>query len=272
MPELPEVETVTRSLQKSLLNNKVTKWTIRRPNLRYPIPQKILKNHCINQKPSQISRRGKFIHMEFKEHTLQIHLGMSGVFLITKDPRPPRNHTHITIEVDNGKSYVHYIDPRRFGFVLSFPNHKELLSDMGPEPLEGSLPSLVSHMIHKSEGKRSPIKTFLLNQNNIAGLGNIYVCEALFLAGIHPETAAGLLNTEQWKSLTKAIRSVLKKGIKAGGTTLKDFHAPDENPGYFQQTLNVYGQEGRECSICKAEIIKITLSGRSTFYCPKCQR
>ncbi|MFK7826503.1 MAG: bifunctional DNA-formamidopyrimidine glycosylase/DNA-(apurinic or apyrimidinic site) lyase [Oligoflexales bacterium] len=271
MPELPEVETVASALRLNILGKKITSWQFHRKNIRFPIPTKKLQK-ALYESPSDITRRGKYLHLHFPSQIIQIHLGMSGALLCKKTATPPALHTHVTIEFNNGELYLHYVDPRRFGFFLSFAPHENPTPKLGPEPLSGSSKQLARHMHQKAANKKVILKSFLLNQSIVAGLGNIYICEALFLAKLNPETLISSLSEQHWQAACREIRKVLRQGIRSGGTTLKDFRSTDEKPGYFAQKLSVYGREGEPCKNCSSTVQKKEHSGRSTYFCGVCQK
>lgn len=271
MPELPEVETTVAGLRAVLDGETIARAEARRPDLRWPIPVD-LRQRLTGATVTHLSRRAKYglIHTD-REDVLIFHLGMSGRWRV--DPSEIEKHDHFVIET--GKARVVALnDPRRFGFLdimreSELGAYKHFLT-MGPEPLGEEF---TGAMLHKAlKGRAAPIKAMLLNQNVVAGLGNIYVCEALFMAGIAPTKKAGSISRAKLEELVNAIKSVLISAIAAGGSTLRDFAAPDGELGYFAKQWLVYSREGQPCVTCGSPIKRRVDSGRSTFYCAKCQK
>ncbi len=296
MPELPEVETVMRGLSPHMTGAKLVKIEQNRENLRFPFPKDFVKR-LTDVKVEYLSRRAKYVlvHLSSKD-ILMMHLGMSGKFTVNGDVSLGENnvnpkHDHIVFHLSNG-DVIRYNDPRRFGYMdlveeVNLQNHKSFI-DLGPEPLgnEFSEVTLAEKAVIKDkngkvkQAKKTPIKTFLLDQRVVAGLGNIYVLEALYKVKINPKQPVSILVTKAGKptkkatELTKAIRQVLQDAIKAGGSTLKDYAKADGSLGYFQHSFQVYGREGEACLAkgCKGTIERIVQSGRSSFFCPNCQK
>jgi len=268
MPELPEVETTKNGLEKLLTNKKISKVEILNPNLRWKINQSIiskLNNKTINS----FSRRGKYILFNFDKGHLMIHLGMSGKINVVDINQPLKKHDHFLLYFKN--EVMRFNDPRRFGsiFFLKTLNHK-LLNSLGVEPLENSFHE--NYLFENSRNKTQNVKAFIMDSTIVVGVGNIYACESLYNAGINPKTKACKISMQRYIILTKKIREVLTKAIKAGGTTLQDFARVDGKPGYFSQELSVYGRESEKCYNCNGKIKRIIQNQRSTFYCPKCQK
>jgi len=282
MPELPEVETTIRGLAPFLENSLIKKVTLNRKNLRFDFPKNFAKK-LEGQKIINISRRAKYLLFNLSNDSTWIsHLGMSGNFRIIKegDAHNPKKHDHveITLSNNNNKNFtLIYSDPRRFGF-MDLTNdifNNKFLAKLGVEPLGNQFN--VKHLTDKLAKSNSSIKSALLNQSIIAGLGNIYVCEALWRAGIHPSIIAKTLvskNDKRLEILTPAITDILQAAIKAGGSTLKDFHNVKGEQGYFQHSFDVYGREGEKCNktACAGIIKRTSQSGRSSFYCEICQK
>ncbi len=283
MPELPEVETVRRGLAPAMEGAKIAKVAVNRPDLRWPFPPDMAAR-LTGQQVLGLRRRSKYILADLSGgETLLIHLGMSGRMLVSGDPLgqfvhnhpAPQKHDHVVLDMDNG-ARITFNDPRRFGAMdlLSTKGAAQhrLLVALGPEPLGNGFHE--SHLTQALAGRAMPIKTALLDQRILAGLGNIYVCEALFAAKIAPTRRAGDLGQTQIAALVPIIKDVLIRAIDAGGSSLKDFRQADGELGYFQHSFDVYGREGAPCRSpgCGAEIARITQSGRSSFYCPHCQR
>ena len=283
MPELPEVETVMQGLMPFISGAVINDVDQRRPDLRIPFPDK-MKKRLEGRKVTALYRRAKYIIIVLDNaENLVIHLGMSGRILIARaeeaNSYPLKKHDHLIITLKDGVKII-YNDPRRFGMIFMVANDEiethPRFKDLGPEPLgnEFSAPTLIERL----KGKKSPIKQALLDQRVVVGIGNIYACEALFQAGIHPALEAGKLTMAQAEKLTHAITDVLTRAIKAGGSTLKDYRHVNDELGYFQHNFHVYDQEKKPCGLCDCDIDKtlgvkrIVQSGRSTFYCPQKQK
>ena len=277
MPELPEVETVCRGLRKPLEGRRLTKVVQRRPNLRFPIPDRF-PERLTGRTVLRVDRRAKFILITLDDDTvLIVHLGMSGRMTIVAagDAPPPGPHDHVEFETDQGMM-VRYCDPRRFGLMDlttadELKDHR-MLKSLGPEPLGNAFNA--EALDHALTGKRSPIKAALLDQKNVAGLGNIYICEALYRAGISPKRSAHTVPGKRSERLVREIRAVLQEAIEAGGSSLRDYVQASGDLGYFQHRWKVYGREGEPCQLegCDGTVRRIVQSGRSTFYCATHQR
>lgn len=270
MPELPEVETSRRGISPSLQGRKIIAIKVRQPRLRFPVDNR-LNELCKGQRIQAIKRRAKYLLFQLDQGHLIIHLGMSGHLRILSEDKAAEKHDHIDLIAENG-SILRYCDPRRFGFWLYSEEKIEehpLLCQLGPEPLSEAFHA--GHLQSRALKRRIPVKTFLMDNHNVVGIGNIYANESLFLAGIHPLTPVNKLSSEDWETLTKAIKSTLEKAIKAGGTTLKDFRSHEGKPGYFQQQLLVYGRSQQPCYDCNTLIKEIKISGRHSAFCPVCQ-
>lgn len=275
MPELPEVETVMRGLDERLTGRVIRAATLRRPDLRWPIPPE-LPAVLTGATVLGFRRRGKFLLMRLNSGmSVLIHLGMSGRMLIDA---PFTLHEHLTLETNDG-GRIGFVDPRRFGALDLVPTDAEdahkLLAGMGPEPLGNgfSAPGLLEALA----GKATSIKAALLDQRIVAGIGNIYASEALFRAGISPRRQAGTLGPKRVDRLVPAIKETLIEAIAAGGSSLRDYVQPSGELGYFQHAWKVYGREGEECERCPGQpacagIRCLVQAGRSTFYCPRTQR
>jgi formamidopyrimidine-DNA glycosylase len=266
MPELPEVETTVRGLARVLQGRRIERIEARRPDLRRALPVD-LGQRLTGARVTGLRRRAKYGLIDTdRSDTLVFHLGMSGHWRI--DPSELGKHDHFLIETDERRR-VALNDARRFGSLDLF--RTEDLADwppfkaLGPEPLEMNAEELKRRLI----GRSAAIKVLLLDQRIIAGLGNIYVCEALYRAGIHPVRAGGSISLERLKRLVRAIHDVLAEAIAAGGSTLRDFASPDGELGYFSKVFAVYDREGQPCG--RGTVKRIVQGGRSTFYCPKCQ-
>lgn len=267
MPELPEVETTVRGLEKVLLGRRVERVELRRADLRRSFPDD-LGQRLTGSGVTGLGRRGKYglIHTD-RGDSLVFHLGMSGRWRL--DPGELGPHDHLVIATDEDRR-IALNDPRRFGSVDLVESEKLQdwgpIATMGPEPTELEAPALRAAL----RGRGASIKTLLLDQRLAAGLGNIYVCEALHRARIHPRRAAGRISTRALERLVTAVREVIEEAIAAGGSSLRDFARPDGGLGYFSRRFAVYDREGEGCA-CGAPVRRIVQGGRSTFYCPRCQ-
>ena len=283
MPELPEVETVRRGLAPAMEGAVIAQANVNRPDLRWPFPDRMAER-LSGQRVERLRRRSKYILADLSSgETLLIHLGMSGRMTVSGDPlgrfvhdHPAKQkHDHVVFHMGNG-ARVTFNDPRRFGAMDLMPtatadSHK-LLSVLGPEPLGNDFHD--DHLIAAFRGRNTPVKSALLDQGIVAGLGNIYVCEALYRAGIDPRRKAGRISATRVAALVPIIRQVLTDAIAAGGSSLRDFRQADGELGYFQHSFDVYGREGEPCRTpeCTRIIHRVVQSGRSSFYCPACQR
>ena len=271
MPELPEVETTCRGISPHILGQVVTDIIIRQKQLRWPITPG-LKKGMSDQRIFAVSRRGKYILLETRAGTAIVHLGMSGSLRIVDASTAVRKHDHVDIVFSNGK-VLRLHDPRRFGALLwtqENPQTHELLMNLGPEPLTDDFSAQYLHTL--SRRRKASVKTFIMNSHVVVGVGNIYASETLFLAGIRPTHHADKISLPRYELLVKAIKKVLAASIKQGGTTLRDFVNENGQPGYFQQTLNVYGRAGEACKQCGTLISVSRQMQRSTFYCKHCQK
>ncbi len=276
MPELPEVETVRRGLEGELPGRLIVAVTVGDQRLRLPWPEG-LAARLIGCRFGAIRRRAKYLLLELttpsaRRAALLWHLGMSGCIRLLDDPSAPLSHRHLLLTLDDGRALA-YTDPRRFGLVdlIAHPpwSAHRLLCGLGPEPLGRAFDGdyLARAVCHR----RSTIKSLLLNGHIVAGIGNIYACEALFDAGIAPFRRANRLDGRDCARLVAAIRSVLRRAIKAGGSTIRDFAGSDGRPGYFAHQFRCYGREGEPCARCQTAITRVVQQGRSSFYCPVCQ-
>ena len=271
MPELPEVETLRKALVPLVCNKILTDIKFLRPDLRFPIPVKQLQKAMTRTVVHDVTRVGKYLLLHNVKGAMLWHLGMSGRVVQRPSIKPEEKHTHAIFQFEPD-TCLHFIDPRRFGCILWVPRDEghPLLDHLGPDPFsEEATPALLKERARTCKG---PIKGFLMNATRIAGIGNIYACEALFEAGIHPMKPANKLSRPQWEKLLDEVRSVLRKSIDAGGTTLRDFFNTDGTPGYFALDLAVYGKEGEPCRHCKTPIVRKVHTARSTFFCKTCQK
>lgn len=283
MPELPEVETVRRGLAPAMESFVITRAQVNRPDLRWPFPANMAER-LTGKRVLRLRRRSKYILVDLdSEETALVHLGMSGRMLVSGDPLgqfvhshpAPEKHDHVVLDMENG-SRITFNDPRRFGamdlFATGSDESHPLLASIGPEPLGNSFDE--NYLAEALSRRNTPMKSALLDQKLLAGLGNIYVCEALYRSKIHPTRPARRVSKERIARLVPVIREVLSDAIEAGGSSLRDFRQADGELGYFQHSFDVYGREGEPCRSegCSSHIRRIVQSGRSTFYCPTCQR
>lgn len=287
MPELPEVETVRRGLAPVMEGRVIERAETRRPDLRFPFPDGFA-GRLTGARIERLDRRAKYLLIRLGNgETLLSHLGMSGRFTIhlsggsekpgdfVHAPATSEKHDHVVFEMEGGARVV-FNDPRRFGFMTLFATDAEdrlpFLAGLGPEPNSNAFsgPFLQARV----KGKKTPLKAALLDQRVVAGLGNIYVCEALNRAGLSPRRMAGTLGPKRAERLALAVRQVIDEAIAAGGSSLKDFASAEGGLGYFQHTFRTYDREGKMCLLpgCGGTIMRIVQSGRSTFFCPTCQR
>ncbi|OGI41221.1 MAG: DNA-formamidopyrimidine glycosylase [Candidatus Muproteobacteria bacterium RBG_16_62_13] len=270
MPELPEVETTRRGLERPLRGRHVVRVIVREPRLRWRVPR-TLARELAGTRIEAVERRAKYLLLRTNVGTAILHLGMSGSLRVIPATTPAAKHDHVDLVLDNGQC-LRLRDPRRFGALLwtrDDPMQHALLRHLGPEPLGRGFHA--DHLWAATRRRRVAMRDLLLNSRIVSGIGNIYANEALFLAGVRPTRPAGRLTRTECERLVKSIRRILERAIRAGGTTLRDFSNADGLPGYFQQTLQVYGRTGELCRRCGNSIKTARLGNRSAFYCPKCQ-
>lgn len=270
MPELPEVETTLRGIAPHMQGQTITRVIVRDTRLRWPIPEEISKAE--GQRIVKLHRRAKYLLIDLQAGGLLIHLGMSGSLRILTEFRDVEKHDHFDIEMENGVS-LRYNDPRRFGAFLwsdGRADSHELLGKLGPEPLTDAFSA--DYLYQQSRGRKVAIKNFIMNGHVVVGVGNIYASEALFMAGIHPQRAAGKVSLQRYAGLVDAIQDVLSRAIRRGGTTLKDFVNSEGEPGYFAQELLVYDRAGSDCFQCGGPVSQKPIGQRSSYFCPVCQR
>lgn len=272
MPELPEVETTRRSLLPGLKGRTITQVELKRADLRIPFPKDLAKR-LTGRSITDIRRRAKYLLFVLDNgDSMLAHLGMSGSFLLTAKKHTLRTHDHLLIALDNGHMLVFH-DPRRFGLIDVIKKGGEssnaFLAHLGPEPLDKSFSS--AYLKKALEKRKGPIKPTLMDQRLVVGVGNIYASESLFLCGIHPTTPAHE-TLQHADAMIAAIRKSLNAALKSGGSTLRDFTHGEGVTGYFQHHFNVYEREGEPCVACGTEIEMITQAGRSTYFCPHCQK
>lgn len=271
MPELPEVETIRQGLSHRLIQRALTGVTIRRTDLRWPIPEKKLVELLPGNRIIAVGRRAKYLLLETLAGTVIFHLGMSGVLRVVPADSEVQQHDHVDFQLDDGHC-LRLTDPRRFGAILwggLNPLDHPALAKLGPEPLEESFDGFALHAV--TRGRRRPIKTLLMDGRVVSGIGNIYAVESLFMARIHPACPGERLTVQDCHHLVAAIKDRLTTAITQGGTTLRDFRNSDGKPGYFQQSLQMYGRDGHPCRVCSHTIASLRMGGRSSPFCPACQ-
>lgn len=270
MPELPEVETTRRGLAPHVAGRRVEQVVLRRADLRWPIPPEVSKL-LPGQRVDGIRRRAKYLLLDTAAGSALMHLGMSGSLRLAPGGTPVRAHDHFDLVLDDGRA-LRFNDPRRFGSLLWQPPDEvhPLLRSLGPEPLADGFDG--DWLWTLSRGRRAPVKTFLMDQSVVVGVGNIYAAEALFMAGISPLRAAGRVSRARYGALADAVKQILRAAIERGGTTLRDFLAPDGAPGYFEQELSTYGRGGQPCQRCGAALRQGVVGQRTTVWCGRCQR
>jgi len=257
MPELPEVETTRRGIAPYITGHRISGVIVRESRLRWPIPP-------------DLGQRLRLL-LEAGQGAVIIHLGMSGSLLVVSSDEPARRHDHLDIVFEGGKC-LRLRDPRRFGAILwtsENPLNHELLARLGPEPLDNHFTG--DHLYDRARGRRIAVKQFIMDNRIVVGVGNIYACESLHQAGIHPLRRAGRISRERYGKLGSAIQQTLRQAILAGGTTLRDFLSSEGRPGYFQRQLRVYGRAGEPCPRCSTPIRQVRQGQRSTFFCSRCQ-
>ena len=285
MPELPEVETVRRGLAPAMEGKRILRVETHRKDLRFPFPAKFA-HRLEGARVRHLGRRAKYLVGELSTgEALIMHLGMTGRFTVeaAKHKKRPgdfhhetgghEKHDHVVFEMQGGVR-VTFNDARRFGFMHLWPG-EDLAAypgflGMGPEPISNAFSG--AYLAEAFAGRKAPVKAALLDQRVVAGLGNIYVSEALFRAGIDPKKLAGSIRRDRLERLATQVRAVIEEAIAAGGSTISDFGAPDGELGYFQHRFRVYDKEGKPCPVCAKPIRRLVQSGRSTFYCASCQR
>jgi formamidopyrimidine-DNA glycosylase len=304
MPELPEVETTRRGLAPHLEGRRIVGVTLRRPDLRWPIPREI-EALLPSQTITAIRRRAKYLLMDTNAGSAIWHLGMSGSMRVLPAEAPVQAHDHVDLLIGDdaaptpalprvrgreqsgrgremdararandaaGMRVLRFNDPRRFGCLLwQAPGEThELLRDLGPEPLSDDFSGEL--LFERSRGRKAPVKAFLMDQKIVVGVGNIYAAEALFAAGVSPLRAAGKVSRERYEVIATEVRRILAYAIQRGGTTLRDFLSPDGAPGYFEQELSAYGRGGEPCPRCGRPLKQAMLAQRATVWCGHCQR
>jgi formamidopyrimidine-DNA glycosylase len=275
MPELPEVETTRRGIEPHLVGRRIGGVTLRRADLRWPIPAEI-GALLPGQRIEAVERRAKYLLLHTEVGSALLHLGMSGMLRVLPPDALVGKHDHVDIAIEpapgQGARVLRFTDPRRFGCLLWQPPGQthELLASLGPEPLTDAFDGDL--LWHISRGRKAAVKLFLMDNAVVVGVGNIYASEALFAAGIDPRKPAGSVSRARYARLAQEVKRILAWAIERGGTTLRDFLNPDGAPGYFFRELYVYGRAGEPCKVCQSLIKQLVLGQRSTFWCAQCQR
>jgi len=270
MPELPEVETTRRGLAPLVEGRRIAAVAIRQPRLRWPVPAPV--GEIAGRTITALERRAKWLVWRLDSGSLLWHLGMSGSFRGWENPPAPGAHDHVDVQIEDGY-LIRFTDPRRFGALLwggDEPLDHPRLAALGPEPLGDDFDG--EWLWRSSRGRKAAVKLFIMNAQTVVGVGNIYASEALFAAGIHPRRPAGRISRARYDLLADTIRTTLSDAIELGGTSLRDFTVGDGTPGYFGQSLKVYGRDGTACPRCGEPIRREIIGQRSTFFCPRCQR
>lgn len=271
MPELPEVETTRAGIQPHVQGQRVRTVIVRQPQLRWPVSE-ALASDLPGQTLHTVMRRAKYLLLAADHGHVCLHLGMSGRLRIVPADTPPGRHDHVDIVLDNDQT-IRFNDARRFGslfWLTGDPDQFSLLAHLGPEPLSTTFDG--TWLYQRSRGRRASVKAFIMDSATVVGVGNIYACEALHGARIHPRRAAGRISAVRYTRLAEAIKQVLSDAIVAGGTTLRDYIGVDGDTGYFQLRLAVYGHAGETCPRGCGPIRREVIGQRSTFFCPVCQR
>ncbi len=270
MPELPEVETTKQGIKPHLENQIISDIIVRNSRLRLPVPEHIHES-CVKKKIISVTRRAKYILIELSQGYLLIHLGMSGHLRIVPSHTPPEKHDHVTLVLMNGQA-LRFCDPRRFGlftYIEQNPHQHPLLSHLGPEPLSQEFNG--TYLYQRTKNRSKPIKSFIMDNEVVVGVGNIYATESLFLAKIHPNSPSKNLSESACHILVTHIKAVLAQAIECGGTTLRDFYAFDGKPGYFRISLKIYGRKNQPCFQCQNPIEALIIGGRNSAFCAHCQ-
>jgi formamidopyrimidine-DNA glycosylase len=271
MPELPEVETTRAGIEPYVRGRRIVGVNTRQPLLRWPVPADLARK-LLGETIDSVGRRGKYLLLNTRGGAAIVHLGMSGSLRVSDGATPPQLHDHVDLVLDSGK-VLRLRDPRRFGALLWMagdPLMHPLLKNLGPEPLSEMFDG--DYLYARARGRKLAVKDFVMNNRVVAGVGNIYANEALFVAGIHPGRAAGRISTFRYWLLAHAIKEVLQRAIGYGGTSLRDFVREDGKPGYFRYKLRAYGRAGQACIDCGGTITGRMIGQRSSFYCRRCQR
>jgi formamidopyrimidine-DNA glycosylase len=277
VPELPEIEVLRRSLERPLVGDRITAVEVRAAALREPLDRRRLARDAVGRRVTALRRRAKYLLIDLeRERTLVLHLGMSGRLTLAAGSATPEAHEHLAFRLASGRR-LRLRDPRRFGLAFTLPTAR-LAADrhfarLGVEPAGPGSEAFCGELLRRAAaGRRGPVKAFLMDAGVVVGVGNIYASEALHQAGVHPLRSVARIAPARWERLAGAVTAVLERAIAEGGTTLNDFADGEGRRGYFQVSLAVYGREGEPCRRCGTPVRRTVLAGRSTFYCPRCQR
>jgi formamidopyrimidine-DNA glycosylase len=271
MPELPEVETIRRGIKPLIVGKVVSCSILRSTRLRWSVSSRELQT-LNGQQVLDVARRAKFLILRFSSNWLVLHMGMSGTLRFCRPEAPALKHDHFDLVFRDG-TRLRFRDPRKFGGIIFFrenPLFSNFLSGIGPEPFSEEVNG--RYLYNKARGKKVPVKSFIMDQRIMAGVGNIYANEALFLSRIRPSRAAGQVAEKRYEMLAQNIRQVLSRAIEAGGTSIRDFQNENGDPGYFALELLVYGKAGCPCPQCGERLSTARIGQRSTFFCQKCQK
>ena len=281
MPELPEVETLTRAVRAVLEGKIISEASFHRDNLRWPIPTEDFVRYLVGQPVLSVRRRSKYMLVETGLGLGIFHLGMTGNLRFSSERESTWKHTHASFQVHSDISgsieplYIHFVDPRRFGCILACSlaevEDHTLLRNLGPEPLDFRAEELAEHLWTKSRGKTVVVKKLLMDANIVVGVGNIYANETLFRAGVRPTRQSQKLKRSECTHIAAEIQKVLREAIEAGGTSFRDYKHADGEAGWFELALQVYGREGEGCKSCDSLIKHEKIGGRATYYCTHCQ-
>ncbi len=274
MPELPEVEVIRQGLEPLVQGRRVEAVAWSGKPLRLPVDRAGLRRHLVGRSFTGVARRAKYLLLAVDDGAmLAIHLGMTGRLGLFPATAPRLVHDHLRFLLDNGLE-MRFNDARRFGAAQLFTAQQlaagDPFADLGPEPLGRGFTA--AYLARRGAGRRVPVKSLLMDNREVVGIGNIYASEILFAARLHPLTPAGALGRDQWQQVARATRAVLRRAIKAGGTTIADYVNAGGAPGYFQLELAVYGREGAPCRRCRQPVARLVLAGRATYFCPSCQQ
>ncbi|MFY9823146.1 MAG: bifunctional DNA-formamidopyrimidine glycosylase/DNA-(apurinic or apyrimidinic site) lyase [Thermoanaerobaculia bacterium] len=274
MPELPEVEVLRRSLEPHLVGDRIVRVEVRNPALREPVETARLRRSATGRDVVALRRRSKYLLIDLTdERTVAVHLGMSGRLTLAGGGEPLEPHEHVAFHLRSGRR-LRFRDPRRFGLVLALETAKIAadphFSHLGVEPLEEGFSGAV--LAQAAVGKHGPVKAFLMDARVVVGVGNIYASETLYRAGVHPARSVARISAARWDRIAASTVAVLSQAITQGGTTLNDFADGEGRSGYFQVSLATYDREGEPCLACGGAVRRIVQAGRSTYYCPRCQR
>lgn len=274
MPELPEVEVLRRSLEPHLVGDRIERVEVLNPSLREPVDVERLRRDARGREVTRLRRRSKYLLIDLEGgRTVVVHLGMSGQLTLVAGDAPRELHEHVAFHLRSGRR-LRLRDPRRFGLVFSLPTGRleedPHFAHLGIEPLEPGFSG--ETLARAAAGRRGPVKAFLMDAGVVVGVGNIYASESLYRSAVHPSRPVSRISRARWDRIAESVMAVLRQAISQGGTTLNDFADGEGRSGYFQVSLSVYDREDQPCLACGRPVRRIVQAGRSTFYCPGCQR